>query len=52
MRTRGKVLEIFLFGAAFGAILVLVGQAYIKRRVRQVVNDVRYFQELSTDESE
>ncbi len=52
MRTRGKVLEIFLFGTLFGAIVVLIGQAYIKRRVRQVVDDVRYFQELHTDESE
>lgn len=52
MRTRGKVLEIFLFGALFGAIVVLIGQAYVKRRIKQVVTDIRYFQELSTDESE
>lgn len=52
MRMRGKVLEIFLFGALFGAGLVLIGQAYMRHRIKRVIADVRYFQELSTDESE
>jgi hypothetical protein len=46
------MLEIFLLGVGFGAIVVLIGQAYVKRRVKQVVTDIRYFQELRIDESE
>lgn len=52
MRTRGKVLEIFLFGTLCGAGLVLIVQAYVRRRIRRVTSDIRYFQNLATPESE